>query len=170
MISETGISLISYCGPISSGSRRCRRANERVCEYGLDSSVAKLCIWDRLLTFIRLGDADDDSSGDCSEPIGDCCAEEVEEEGSGRGGAAWVPAGVDCCELGRNRGLGGGTAREDCCELVTRGLGSGALGCCDLWFGVELGAGLGSAMETSAGGAARSDGLVFTCEEGRTGL
>ena len=112
MMSDTGISLISYCGPRSFGSRRCRREKERVCENGLDSSVAKLCMCERLFTFIRRGDADVESKGDRSDPIGDSWAEE-DVEGMDLGfdsvfGVALVAVGVGCCECGRKRGLGGG--------------------------------------------------------------
>jgi hypothetical protein len=64
IMSVTGISLISYWGPMSFGSRRCRRDSDLVCEKGLDWSVAKLWICDRLFTFIRRGEAAMDSTGD----------------------------------------------------------------------------------------------------------
>ena len=72
-------------------------------------------MWDKFLTFIRRGEADVESNGDRSDPMGDCCADDVVDDGTGRGftpvfGVALAPVGVTCCECGRNRGLGGGCA------------------------------------------------------------
>lgn len=107
MISETGISLISYCGPTSAGSRRCRRASDRVWEKGLESSMAKLWMWERLLTLMRLGEA----AGDRNDCAGEGCTGVGPVEGMARVFAkvpeAGFEPGVGCCECGRNLGLGG---------------------------------------------------------------
>lgn len=108
MISETGISLISYWGPTSAGSRRCRRASDRVWEKGLDSSMAKLWMWERLLTLMRVGEA----AGDRSEWAGEGWTGADPVGGMGRvfvkaPEAGFEPEDVGCCECGRKHGLGG---------------------------------------------------------------
>jgi len=95
MMSETGISLISYWGPMSVGSLRCRRESDLVWEKGLASSMAKLWMCDRLLTLIRRGEADAESAGECNDCTGDGCAATGAAEDAGR---AMVPDGVGCCD------------------------------------------------------------------------
>lgn len=127
---------------------------------------------DRLLTLIRRGEEAAESSGDRSVVIGDCCADEGAEEGTGRGfekvrGVVRAAAGVCCCDCGRKRGLGGGSCAGTCdAELAADAA------CCDGSAGVEVeGGGSESAIGTSAGGATiRGGGLVPTCGDGRTGV
>lgn len=71
MMSVTGISLISYWGATWVGSWRCRRAWERACEKGLASSMAKLWMWDRLLTLMRLDDSGVESARERSDGAGE---------------------------------------------------------------------------------------------------
>jgi hypothetical protein len=112
MMSETGMSLISYWGPTSVGSRRCRRDRDRVCENALFSSVAKLRIWERLVTLIRRGEGADEWAGDRSEFAGEGWTGVDPDEGTGRG-MAKVPEGgfepllAGGCDCGRKDGLDG---------------------------------------------------------------
>tara|TARA_R110002003_G_scaffold97_31_gene7994 strand:+ start:2193 stop:2609 length:417 start_codon:yes stop_codon:yes gene_type:complete len=133
---------------MSAGSRRCRRDKDLVCEKGLASSMAKLWIWDKLLTLMRRGDADAEFAGDRKDCAGEGCAATGAVDGAGRGA---VPDGVGCCDCGRTLGLGGtsgGAWAVDDCESGSRGSG-----CCGCWAGVELlGGAPESVIETSAGG------------------
>ena len=153
MISDTGISLISYCGPTSAGSRRCRRASDRVWEKGLDSSMAKLWMCERLLTLIRVGEA----AGDCKEWAGEGWTGAGAVEATGRvfvkaPEAGAEPEGAGCC-------------------VAAVPVPSWELLCCDRWPGVELDCGAPvSAMGTSAGGATARGALAADEGEGRTGV
>jgi hypothetical protein len=68
---------------MSAGSRRCLRDNDRVWENGLASSIAKLWIWDKLLTLIRRGEADAESANERDDCAGDGCAAAEPLEGTG---------------------------------------------------------------------------------------
>jgi hypothetical protein len=96
--------------------------------------MAKLWIWDKLLTLMRLGEAEVESAGERSEGAGEGCT------GTAAG------AGVGCCDCGRKRGLVGvGAACWGTDVLVC---------CCGRWPGVELEGGAPeSGITTSAEGA-----------------
>lgn len=116
------------------------------------SSMAKLWMCDRLLTLMRLGNGEVESAGDGWVGGGDGWAGAGAETGSCCGGA---PAGGGCCELGRMRGLVGGSAV------------CGAL-CC--WPGAVCGGGAPeSGMATSAVGVTICGGtLAVADDDGRT--
>jgi len=80
MMSATGIALISYCGPMSLGSRHERRDDDRLCEKGLVPSSAKLWMCERLCTFMRGGELLVESAGErtsCGEALADESLEAV---------------------------------------------------------------------------------------------
>jgi hypothetical protein len=170
IMSETGMSLISYWGPTCAGSRRCRRNSNRDWEKGLESSMAKLWMWDKLLTLILLGE----QAGDCREWAGEGCTGAGPDEGTVRvfanaPEAGLEPVGVGCWECGRTRGLGGTGAVS--CEADALELCSAVLCCCECWLGVELDGGAPeSAMATSAGGATTRGALALDDGDGRTGV
>jgi hypothetical protein len=181
MISETGMSLISYWGPMSAGSRRCRRDNDLVWENGLASSMAKLWMWDKLVTLIRRGDADVESAGERKDCAGEGWAAADPDGATDR---AAVLDGVGCCDCGCTRGLGGG--RTACWGVGRCDAESAASACCERWADVvvvvvaddddvvvvELGGGASvSAIGTSAGATAtRAGGFGFAEGDGRTGV
>ena len=170
MMSETGISLISYCGPTSVGSRRCRRASDRFWDKGLESSRAKLWMWERLLTLMRLGDGAGDRKDWAGEGwMGACPVEGMVLVFVKAPEAGFEPEGAGWCEWGRKHGLAGGAGSA--CVGAVVGASWELLWCCDRWLGVELDCGAPvSAMGTSAGGATTRGAFALGEGEGRTGV
>jgi hypothetical protein len=140
--------------------------------------MAKLWMWDKLVTLIRRGDVDVESAGERKDCAGEGWVAADPDKATGRD---VVPDGVDCCDWGCTRGLGGG--RAACWGTGRCDAGSEASCCCERWAGgvdvdvvvvvVELGGGASvSAIGTSAGAAAtRAGGFGFAEEgDGRTGV
>jgi hypothetical protein len=120
---------------------------------------------DKLVTLIRRGDADVESTGERKDCAGEGWAATDPDEAAAR---EVVPDGVGCCECGCTRGLGGG--RAACWGVGRSAAGSVASLCCARWAGVvavvvEVGGGASvSAIGVSAGaggfGFAEGDGRI----------
>jgi hypothetical protein len=128
--------------------------------------MAKLCMCDRLLTLMRVGEV----CGDRRDCAGEDCTGAGPDEGTIRlfAKAGSTPEGVGCCERGWKFGLGG--VATVCLVAVTVELGSKLLCCCDRWLDVELDCGAPeSAMGTSADEATARGALALAEDDDRTG-